>query len=277
MADRVEVELDSEEQSDGSGGVSDDEDDYGLHDQVEPQTDPGQRPFVPPLELRPIRGLSLPLQRNVGGCETRVDLLSNAFHFEREPLHRAMTERGMTLHGVVTAAFARSLGVPQDQLKLYHVNEITSPSQLQPNHHIAVSIQSSAFSLDALEDLIREQKEGKREAESQRRRLGEYEDEVKRLKRLLADARHGLSTKDVENRRLMQECEALRQTLNSQRPSTPSQLSSSSLSPRILPGGPAQPRMRAAMTRMQQAVAENEQLTSDVAFAVQQALQHALS
>jgi len=269
MTDRVDVELDSDGRSDDSGGFMDDDvDDYDLNPLPEDKAR-----VVPPLPLLGVGHGLLPPRGNPSGSGTRVDLLSEAFCFDQELMNRAMTERGMTTHGVVTAAFERSLRVPRHQLKLYHLNEITSPSQLQEKHHIAVSIQSSEFSLDAMEDLIRERGEGRREAESQRRRLNDYEERVQKLENLLAGARQELATKDAENRRLLQEIEALKQTL---RPVTPSQLSSSSLSPRILPpGGPTQPHLMATVMRLQQAVTDNQQLVSDVSRAARQVVEHA--
>ena len=131
----------------------DDMDSFGVVSPREPGNTPRQRPNVPQLPIWGLRGGGPPIPRSWPsvGLESsearglpRIDLLSEAFCFNREDLQPKMTERGVEMPEVVGAAFERALGVPSQQLKFYCVTEIApSPHMMNAHNHIAVAIQSS--------------------------------------------------------------------------------------------------------------------------------------
>ncbi len=133
--------------------TEDDIDFVGVVSPSEPGNTPRQRPNVPQLPISCLRRGGPPIPRSwpSAGLESsetrglpRIDLLSEAFCFNREDLQPRMTERGVEMPEVVGAAFERALGVPSQQLKFYCVTEIAPSAHMMNAHsHIAVAIQSS--------------------------------------------------------------------------------------------------------------------------------------
>lgn len=143
MSDLGEEEFDSDGQSHGSEVLEDDDDDYGVSLPRQGLTHTQNSPLrVPQLPLPHLRRDGIPVN-TPGSGRVRIDLLSEAFCFDQTLMTQAITEQGMTMHGVVAAAFEQALHVPHHQLKFYHLREITSPTQLQTNQRIGVAIQSS--------------------------------------------------------------------------------------------------------------------------------------
>lgn len=245
--------------------TEDTDSDHGVFDDSPIEDISSRRPplVIPPLPINGIPVHSGERGSDEPGCAAnsmKIELLSQAFVFEQNTTLAITDGRGAAMQEIIGAAFEKALSVPRHQLKYYRLIEITSPTNFQTNNHIGVSVQTSDLSLDAIEDMLKHQKDQQQRIESGRRRIGEYEDKIASLETELREKDERIDYQDEEISRLLAENERL-SLLLSQQPLGVSQVSGS---PRLVSPGPSQTRVESAMIKLQRATAENAQIATDL-------------
>ncbi|GMH40759.1 hypothetical protein BSKO_08663 [Bryopsis sp. KO-2023] len=259
--------------TDDEGGFTSDSDDFpdvGTAFVDSPRGSPPQK--VPTLKLGalPQRGPQtvVPLSvrsGDIGSTSIAVDLLSNAFRLKKETIRQAR-EWGYNVEQIVGAAFSSALDIAKRNLRYYVVSEVAL-EEITENcpHHIAVGIEGSSFTLGAVEDMLRKNRESQQTLTNHRETLTCYENRISKLEKELQRNTEALHITESQNRQLRHDLETLRQAMAHQQ-QMPSLMSASLVSPRLMAtgGSPNQLRSPSAMARLQNLIAENQQLVTDL-------------